>query len=129
MLQLSFDVNTNIFSLPLFSSREISCIFYYVSYLLLLSYIKGFEDKEPDFENIILLKIYLLILTTSSAEREKLSINYLRALCKTHTCTLYSAKSARSEILLLPPAPTHLGPFPTFSMLDYSSYHLNVIPS
>jgi len=46
-----------------------------VSYLLLLSYIKGFEDKEPDFENIILLKIYSLVLTTSSAEREKLSIN------------------------------------------------------
>lgn len=87
MLQLSFDVNTNIFSTPLFSSREISCIFHYVSYLLLLSYIKGFEDKEPDFENIILLKIYSLVLTTSSAEREKLSINYFNALCKTRAGT------------------------------------------
>lgn len=87
MFQLSFDVNTNIFSTPLFSSREISCIFHYVSYLLLLSYIKGFEDKEPDFENIILLKIYSLFLTTSSAEREKLSINYFNALCKTRTCS------------------------------------------
>lgn len=84
---MSFDVNTNIFSTPLFSSREISCIFHYVSYLLLLSYIKGFEDKEPDFENIILLKIYSLVLTTSSAEREKLSINYFNALCKTRAGT------------------------------------------
>lgn len=88
---MSFDVNTNIFSTLLFSSREISCIFYYVSYLLLLSYIKEFEDKEPDFENIILLKIYSLILTTSSAEREKLPMNYFNSVCKTRTCTLLSA--------------------------------------
>jgi hypothetical protein len=66
----------------LLSSGEISCIFHYVSYLLLHSYIKGSEDKEPVFENIILLKIYPLILTTSLAEREKFSINYFNVLCK-----------------------------------------------
>lgn len=87
VLQSSLAVNTHISSTPLFSSRAVSCIFHGVSYPLSHSYIKGSEDKKPDFENIILLKIYSLFLTTSSAEREKLSINYFNALCKTRTCS------------------------------------------
>lgn len=67
-----------------------SCIFHYVSSPLLHSYIKGSEDKEPDFENIILLKIDPLVLTTSFAGRESISIHYFNA---------FYAKEAFSPLL------------------------------
>lgn len=93
MLQLSFDVNTNIFSTLLFSSGEISCIFHRASYLRLLSYIKRFEDKQPDFENIILLEIYPLVWPPPQLrETEKPSINYFNALCK-NTYTVHMVPS------------------------------------
>lgn len=87
VLQSSLAVNTHISSTPLFSSRAVSCIFHGVSYPLSHSYIKGSEDKKPDFENIILLKIDPLILTTSLAGRERFSINYFNVLCKRNFLT------------------------------------------
>lgn len=98
MFQLSFAVNTNISSSLLFSSREASCIFHQVSFLPLHSYIKGSEDKEPDSENIILLKIYPLILTSSVGERGPLSINYFNALCKRDLLTSSRKNFSPSEI-------------------------------
>lgn len=95
---MSFAVNTNISSFLLLSSQETSCIFHYVSCLLLHSYIKGSEDKEPDSENIILLKIYPLILTSSVGERELLSINYFNALCKRDLLTSSCKNFSPSEI-------------------------------
>lgn len=56
------------------------------------------EGKEPDFENIILLKIYPLILTTSLAGREKFSINYFNVLCKRDLLTSSFKNFSTSEI-------------------------------
>lgn len=98
MFQWSVAVNTNISSSLLLSSPETSCIFHCVSCLLLHSYIKGSEDKEPDSENIILLKIYPLILTSSAGEREPLSINYFNALCKEIFSPLLAKTFPPSEI-------------------------------
>lgn len=118
MFQLSFDVNTNISSTLLFPSQEISCIFHYVSYPLLHSYIKGSEDKEPDLENIILLKIYPLILTTFSAERDRVSIHYFNVLCKRDLFTsskFFSASEIRQDLFFFFFFSTqeHLGTFKT----------------
>lgn len=88
-----------------------------MSYLLLHSYIKGSEDKEPDFENIILLKIYPFILTTSLAGRERSSIHYLDVLLKRDLLTS-SSKDFLSTI--------RQGPgFPSFSFSIHA--HLSTL--